>query len=195
VAAVIAAALEPDLGRRLARYDDAYAARAFGDNMQAWGTSTVLIESGVLAGDPQKQRLRAANVVALVSALHAIATGRADSQATAPYDDLPENHDIDAHLLVTGGHVVLPGAAPIRADLAIRFDDSSARTGPKIAEIGDLADISAVDTVRAEGLFLHVEADDSGAIARGAPACIEARRGPEPGTELVWELGGGGDDP
>jgi hypothetical protein len=195
VAAVIAAVLEPELSGRLARYDDGWAARAFGDNMQAWGTSTVLIESGVLAGDAQKQELRKLHVVGLLSALHAIATGRVDTEPTAAYDDLPENREIDVHLLVTGGHVVLPGAAPVRADVAIRFDDSSARTGPRIAEIGDLADASAVDTVSADDLFLHLETDDSGAIRRGDPARLEVRRGPEPDSEFVWELRADGEPP
>ncbi len=188
VAAVIAAALEPDLEGRLARYDDGYAARAFGDNMQAWGTSTVLIESGVLAGDSQKQELRRLHVVALLSALQAIATGQAETVPTAAYDQLPENRELDVHLLLAGGHVVLPGAAPVRADVGIRFDDSSARTGPRIAEVGDLAEASAMDTVSAEGLFLHVQTDDSGAIRRGAPARLQARSGPEADSELVFSI-------
>jgi hypothetical protein len=37
--------------------------------MQQWGTSTVLIESGALPDDPQKQRLRALNVAAILGAL------------------------------------------------------------------------------------------------------------------------------
>ena len=41
VAAVVAGALEPDIPGRMARYDDSYATRAFGDRMQQWGTSTV----------------------------------------------------------------------------------------------------------------------------------------------------------
>jgi hypothetical protein len=59
--------------------------------MQRWGTSTVLIESGALPGDPEKQRLRAVNVVAIVSALDAIATGRFRAADPRAYDALPGN--------------------------------------------------------------------------------------------------------
>lgn len=58
VAAWLATDFGHAVGGRIARYDDTFNPRAFGDMMQAWGTSTVLIESGALTGDPQKQRLR-----------------------------------------------------------------------------------------------------------------------------------------
>ena len=48
--------------------------RAFGDNMQRWGTSTVLIESGGYANDPEKQTIRRLNFMLLATGLHAIAT-------------------------------------------------------------------------------------------------------------------------
>ncbi len=128
VSAVIVESLTPDLGSRMARYDDEFAPRAFGDNMQAWGTSTVLIESGIVVDDPQKQELRKLNVVALLSALHAIATGRSDATPTAAYDELPTNNPVERPP-AAGGQIVLGEAAPIRADIAIRFDDPVARTG------------------------------------------------------------------
>ena len=100
VAAAIATALEPDLADRMARYDDAYAPRAFGDNMQAWGTSTVLIESGILPNDRQKQELRRLNIVALLSAFETIASERYADEATAAYDSLPMNRSVDYSILV-----------------------------------------------------------------------------------------------
>jgi hypothetical protein len=189
VAAAIAAALAPDLAGRLARYDDGYAPRAFGDNMQAWGTSTVLIESGILPGDPQKQELRRLNVVALVSALDAIAAGGAEAPGTAAYDRLPWNRRVENDLLLLGGTLVPAGAAPVRADVAIRFDDSAARTGPRYGEIGDLEGVVAVDTVDATGLFLHADVDGEGVVRPGVPVRISARRGADPASETAWALG------
>ncbi|HEV2131764.1 MAG TPA: M14 family zinc carboxypeptidase, partial [Longimicrobiaceae bacterium] len=58
VAAVVREAAEPLVGGHVTRYDDSFNPRAFGDLMQSWGTSTVLIESGGWAGDPEKQYLR-----------------------------------------------------------------------------------------------------------------------------------------
>ncbi len=188
VAAAIARALEPDLGSRMARYDDTFSPRAFGDNMQAWGTSTVLMESGILPGDPQKQELRRLNVVALLSAFRAIADGRYADEGTAAYDSLPMNRSIEYPVLVLGGYLVTGTAAPIRADLAIRYEDSAARTDPRYGEIGDLPGVIALDTLDATGLFLHADPDAGGMIRRGGPAAITARRGPEPDSEAVWDL-------
>lgn len=196
VAATIARALALELPGRITRYDDAFNPRAFGDLMQQWGTSTVLVESGVLPNDPQKQRLRALNVVALLSALDAIATGRYAEVEPAIYDRLPVNHPADADLLVRGGHLVLPGQPPIRADVAITYDNSVARTGARIADVGDLDGITAIDTVDATGLFLHVartalDAGPSGVWLRlRAPVIIELRRGPSPTSERVRTIGG-----
>lgn len=189
VAAVIAEALGPDLGARIARYDDAFSPRAFGDNMQLWGTSTVLIESGILEGDPQKQELRRLNVVALLSAFQTIADGLEEGGDTAAYDRLPMNRSIEYPLLVLGGQLVLAGAAPIRADIAIRYDDSAARTGPRYGEIGDLAEAIALDTLDASGLFLHADTGEDGAIRRGAAVAFTVRSGPGPESEVVWTLG------
>ena len=157
VAAVIAEVLTPDLGARMARYDDAFSPRAFGDNMQAWGTSTVLIESGILPDDPQKQGLRGLNVVALLSAFRSIAHTRYGDETTTAYDDLPMNRSVEYQLLVLGGDLVLGAAAPIRADIVIRYDDSAARTGARYGEIGDLAGVVALDTLDATGLFIPAD--------------------------------------
>src|SRR5690606_11294264 len=47
--------VQSKLPGNVGRYNDTYEPRAFGDNMQKWGTSTILIESGYLPGDPEKQ--------------------------------------------------------------------------------------------------------------------------------------------
>lgn len=195
VAAAIATSLGQDLGARMARYDDGFAPRAFGDNMQAWGTSTVLIESGILPDDPQKQELRRLHIVALLSAFDAIANERYDDGTTAAYDSLPMNREVEYSLLVLGGDLVLEGAAPIRADMAIRYDDSAARTGPRYGEIGDLEGVIALDTLDASGLFMHAEPGEGGIVRRGAPVSITLRQGADPESQAVWALGTDGAEP
>jgi hypothetical protein len=51
LAALLAQGLEAELPGRTAKYEDAFNPRAFGDLIQQWGTSTVLIESGALPGN------------------------------------------------------------------------------------------------------------------------------------------------
>lgn len=188
VAAVIAGALEPEIPGRMARYDDSYATRAFGDRMQQWGTSTVLIESGALADDPQKQRLRAINVAALLSALYAIAQDSLDQVSDLAYERLPMNRAIANDLLLLGGKIVLGNGKPIRADIAIVFDDAVAGTGPRYGEVGDLAEAVAMDTVDVTGLYLHPYLED-GFLRRGAPVVLRVRREADPESEEVWRIG------
>ena len=55
VAATFASIMNLRAANNIARYDDSFEPRAFGDNMQKWGTSTVLVESGHALNDPEKK--------------------------------------------------------------------------------------------------------------------------------------------
>jgi len=158
-ARLVAAWLAADFGNavagRIAKYDDTFNPRAFGDQMQAWGTATVLIESGALPDDPQKQRLRTLNAAAILGVLEAIATRSFERADPAWYESLPFNRGGAYDLLVVGGSLVVPGVGPLRADVAINFDDSVARTGGRIREVGDLETAVALDTLDLRGKFLH----------------------------------------
>ncbi|MCX2679539.1 M14 family metallopeptidase [Galbibacter sp. EGI 63066] len=76
---------------QVGRYDDTFEPRAFGDNIQKWGTSTVLIESGGYPDDPEKQEIRKLNYVTILSAVHAIATGAYKNADREDYFKIPEN--------------------------------------------------------------------------------------------------------
>jgi hypothetical protein len=195
VAAVMARMLADSIPGRVAKYDDTFNPRAFGDLMQQWGASTVLIESGALEGDPQKQRLRALNAAIILGALDAIATRGYEAADTASYEALPENAGGANDLVIVGGQLVLPGKPPLRADIAINFDDGAARAGGRVREVGDLRHVAAIDTVDATGLFLHPAAaalttKDGGTWLRiGADAQLDIRRTAEPASELVRRIG------
>jgi hypothetical protein len=200
VAAGIAGVLAQEIPGRVSKYEDDFTPRAFGDLMQQWGTSTVLVESGAMPDDPEKQRLRAVNVVVLVSALDAIASGRWRSEDRALYDGLPTNDRSAYDVVVRGARLVLPGAGPVRVDVALNYDDPLRRTGPRVREVGDLADVVALDTVDADGLFLHpaassLTAREGGGGERhwlrvGAAAAFTVRRGAEATSEAVRTIGG-----
>src|SRR5215207_31824 len=74
VAADLVRDFDSQIPGRVSKYDDTFNARAFGDLMAAWGTSTILIESGALPNDPDKQGLRRLNTAAIVRTLYGIAT-------------------------------------------------------------------------------------------------------------------------
>jgi hypothetical protein len=199
VAAVVRAAAEPLVAGHVTRYDDTFNPRAFGDLMQSWGTSTVLIESGGWRNDPEKQYLRRVNFVALVSALDAIATESYAAADPARYEELPENGRSVNDLLVRGATIVLPGIEPYRADLSINFADALAHRDGRVMEVGDLADAAARDTIDATGLYLHPapemlarEGPGQPVLAVDRPASFTLRRGTDPASGPFWRVDANG---
>ena len=195
VAASLATLFAQDIPGRVAKYDDAFNPRAFGDLMQQWGTSTVLIESGALPDDPQKQRLRSLNVAGILGALDAIATGSYEASSPAVYESLPFNQGGAFDVLVMGAQLVIPGKAPMIVDIAINYDDAVARQRGRVRDSGDLGDAIAIDTVNAAGLFLHpggaaLTSTPAGPMLRlGAVADFDLRRGASASSELVRRIG------
>ena len=76
---------------QVGRYNDDFEPRAFGDNIQKWGTSTILIESGGYPQDIEKQEIRKLNYVSILSAIYTIAKGNYLDIPLADYEKIPEN--------------------------------------------------------------------------------------------------------
>jgi hypothetical protein len=192
LAAVIATSLRPLVGSAIARYSESFNPRAFGDLITAWGTGVVLIESGGGLDDPDKERLRAANFVALLTALESIATRSWQFADVEVYEGLPPNGRGIDDLVFVGGKIVIPGAEPVRADFAVHYEDPLARLGGTISEVGDLADAEALEIIDIEGLYYLPDAmsltQDHGPFLKiGDPANGVISRDPD-GEEAVWLL-------
>jgi beta-lactamase class A len=185
----LARVVSPLVGDHLTRYDDSYNSRAFGDAMQSWGVSTVLIETGSWGRDEAKHYLRRANFVALVAALDAIADGRYEDADVALYRGLPQNGRAVNDLIIRGGTIVLPGIEPYRADIAI---DAAAVGGPdatRIVDLGDLRENEARDTLDATGLFIHPhDAAPGTGLQPGATPALTLRRSADPVAEAMWTV-------
>lgn len=78
---------------QMAIYDDTFEPRAFGDNIQKWGTRTILIESGGYKDDYEKQEIRKLNFVLLITAANAIANKDFEKIPVADYNKIPSNGD------------------------------------------------------------------------------------------------------
>lgn len=76
---------------QIARYNDDFEPRAFGDNMQKWGTSTILIESGGFKNDVEKQEIRKLNYVSILAAIYAIANKNYKDISILDYEKIPYN--------------------------------------------------------------------------------------------------------
>ena len=165
--AAIAAAVSPYAPGGLARYDDDWSPRSFGDNITAWGTPVVLVESGGAPPGASLIELTRLNVVALGAALVALARDDLAGYDPAAYDAIPENNvDVWSDVAVRGGAILQPGAAsPYRADLAFdrrRGDREVAGCVPppaatprsEITELGDARIFGAGREIDARGKVL-----------------------------------------
>jgi len=123
---------------KIARYDDTYEPRAFGDCIQRWGTSTVLIESGHTIGDPEKNAVRRMNAVCILAALHAIATGGHTATPVATYESLPFNGK-GAYDIIIRNIGIRHGSGTTKADLGISYQvDTHSENPPILVDVGDL---------------------------------------------------------
>jgi hypothetical protein len=182
VASLLIEAMDPMVGGHIAKYDDTFNARAFGDLMGAWGASTVLIESGAWDDDPQKQYLRKANFVGILSALDAISTGRYEQYDPAIYEALEYNGRRVTDLLIAGGTIAVPGLPPLTADLLVDFNRPLLQDSAVIVDIGDMGESEAQDTLDVSGLYLiptEEALDENGGLNTGAAAHFVVAEDPE----------------
>ncbi len=181
LAAVMAAGLREAMPRQVARWTDEFDPRAFGEHMQMAGTSTVLVEAGALPDDPEKEALRRHYGTLLLLALDAVATERWTGADPNDYDHLPLNHAVDHDVHVVGGTVMVAGRE-VLADVALSFDDPVARTGARLAELGDLGGAMTLERVDARGKWLVLTPQrerSPGVIAPEDRVVAELRDGPE----------------
>jgi hypothetical protein len=146
---------------RVAKYEDAFELRAFGDNITKWGTSVVLIETGGWPGDRADAALVRLNFVALVASLEAVATGNVDREDPRRYDSLPMNGENVLYQLIRHATIVPgTGVAPFTGDIGLTVNRSvqTANGGrqmhvtTRINDLGDLRVFGALETIESEGL-------------------------------------------
>ncbi len=151
IVSVIYEALGPYLYGHISKYDAEYMPRAFGDSMQYWGLSTILIESGGWYSE-RDAFLQKMNFIALVTVFDAIANESYTNANPAIYDILPEN-DRNLYDILIQDVMVFSGTGipPFRTDVAINYN--SEKIG-MIADLGDLNIFAAKDTINGDDLYL-----------------------------------------
>ncbi len=137
------------------KYDDAFEPRAFGDNIQKWGTSTILIESGGYPNDPEKQEIRKINFMIILNALHQIATKGYENYTTEQYFAIPDNGMQLVDLMINEMQVKVNGR-PYPIDLVIRRRESEANgsyyVSGSIDDLGDMQVYFGFETLDATGM-------------------------------------------
>jgi hypothetical protein len=152
-------ALQLYIPGQVAKYSDEHEPRAFGDNIQKWGTSVVLIESGGYKNDPEKQHIRKLNFVALLTALQSIAVGSYAKEPTEPYFSIPENERYLYDLVIRNAEVPRNGKF-YKADIGINRYETSVEPYTKfyyrslVEEIGDMSVNFGYEELNATGMRL-----------------------------------------
>ncbi|TVZ10073.1 zinc carboxypeptidase [Cellulophaga sp. RHA_52] len=141
---------------QVGRYNDNFEPRAFGDNIQKWGTSTILIESGGNYDDVEKQEIRKLNYVSILSAIYTIANGSYANIAIDDYNKIPENDRKMFDLKMTNVSYNLLGKT-YKLDIGVNHTeiDNPMHTNfyniGRIADQGDLSTYYGYTTFNAEG--------------------------------------------
>ena len=148
---------------QVARYDEEFEVRAFGDNVTKWGTPVILIETGPHQGERPDAELVRLNFVGLVTALDALATGRVHQGNAGRYESLPMNDSALFHTLIRNATIVPgTGVAPFTGDVGIGVNrvagkspaEPEMRLVYRIEDLGDLRVFGALETIDATGLTL-----------------------------------------
>jgi hypothetical protein len=153
----------------VSRYDDSYDPRAFGDRMQFWGTSTVLVESGGWLDDPEKEYLRKLNAVGLLSSCHAIATREFMKSDVSIYESLPMNNKNVFDIIIRDASCDTSKSLPLtRVDIGINIEEQrdgetqEVKRVPRIVDIGDLTPFRSFRTIEAHGRQLSIQSPTIG---------------------------------
>ena len=142
---------------KVAKYNDDFEPRAFGDNIQKWGTSTILIESGGLVDDREKQVLRQLHFVILLSSFQDIMHEKYKETSRQKYEDIPFNDSNMFNELIIRNGTVVRNDKPYILDIAFRLGevDNDNNTGyylrGSISDIGDLSTRYGYDVLDATG--------------------------------------------
>ncbi len=136
-------------------YDDTYSHRSFGDAIQAQKVSTILVESGRLPNDMEKEGIRKLNFTALLTAFEMIARNSFKDYSVNDYASIPA---IDTKLFdVLIKNIKVNGKPNSIVDIGVNrteylVEHPGFYAKGVIGDIGDLSTFYGFETVNAKGL-------------------------------------------
>lgn len=161
LASAFASVMNLFIADHIAKWDDSFEPRAFGDNIQKYGTSTVLIESGGWEGDPNKFFIRKLNCIGLLMTLYVIATEKYREFDLSIYEELSFNTKLGCDYIIRNAVLKACNHLPsVHVDVGINFEEQkNSETGQidrfaKIVELGDLSTFAALEEMNAHGAEL-----------------------------------------
>ena len=169
LAALMISALNNFIEGHIAKYDDEYNPRAFGDRISEWGTPVILIETGELYGKSEMFLVKM-NFVAYLTALKSLADKSEKSADAKIYDELPRNDSGNLYNFIFRRANVVDfsqSAAPFTADIALNSERRRADQSPtaNIREVGDLSIYTGLEEYDAHDFYL---VNKNGLVRNGA---------------------------
>ena len=150
--------IHPYIPGHIGRFEEEHESRAFGDNFQKSGTSTILIEAGGYAGDREKQFLRQIYFASILSGLVRIAERNYEDEPIETYLAIPENKKRHYSLIIRNCSMQKSGHIYI-ADIGLVADEI-VNNGVNpfyrylVEDVGDLSGFYCYREVDATGLNL-----------------------------------------
>lgn len=151
LAAVAYQALSPYIYGHMARYDASYMPRAFGDSMQYWGTSTLLLEAGGWYEDDPDFLVKM-KFIAILEVCHAVATESYQQANPGIYDTLPQNDKELFDLMIRNATIIDgTGQPPFRSDIGINYTFSA--EGDRLTYRGTITDLGDMELFAAKEII------------------------------------------
>lgn len=158
ICSLMIAALENFIKGHIARYDDEYNPRAFGDRISEWGTPVILIETGLLHGKDEMFLIKM-NFIANLIALRSLTDGSEAKATTEIYDKLPFNDSGNVYNFIFRRANIVnfnENATPFIADVGL--NSARRRAGESapasVQDIGDLSIVGGLEEFDASNYLL-----------------------------------------
>jgi hypothetical protein len=163
----------------IARYEEDFEPRSFGDTFQGLGTSTILIESGGWKDDDQKQFIRKLNFILLISAILIIINKDYEKESYELYNNLSFNKEYLYDLVLRNLKIKNEDKITL-IDIGINNNEDIIGTAGQtkiissIEEIGDLSNIYGNEEFDLAGYFAE---STSGKLKKGGEPNIQLKKG------------------
>jgi len=133
---------------QVAKYSDDFEPRAFGDNIQKWGVSTILIESGEQPNDPERQYVRKLNYLMLLNAIYSIANKTYTTSSLADYEAIPGNARYMFDLIIRNALMEKNGKKYL-VDVGVNHTEIDVDDHSKFYELGQISELGDMSVFHA----------------------------------------------
>jgi hypothetical protein len=156
--------LKEFIPKNIGRFSDEFEPRAFGDNIQKWGSSLILIESGGYKDDTEKQFIRKLNFVTILIAFEAILNNSYHNFTLEDYLQIHQNQKCLFDLKIVNAKIK-SGETTFEVDLGINLEENNNWSASDfsyksvIEDMGDLSVFWGIQTLDAKGGLLRPLSD------------------------------------